>query len=90
MPSTRYKENFLGILEFNHEWTPIDTNVLRGERTTDNADYTDFARSALECGDLAPLLGANHESTRINTKKFKNEPIIGFSQNLDRCRVRGL
>jgi hypothetical protein len=30
---------------------------------TGNADETDFARSALECGAAAPLLGANHPPT---------------------------
>jgi len=49
----------------------MDTNghqLEKEQTTTDYTDSTDYARSALECGDLAPLLGrANHELTRMDT-----------------------
>ena len=41
---------------FNHEWTRIDTNVLRGQekKTTDDTDLTDGRNEQLEWTKLHP------------------------------------
>jgi len=54
IPSTGFKENFLRFLEV----TTNGHELEQEQATTDYTDSTDYARSALECGDLAPLLGS--------------------------------
>src|SRR5262249_25412423 len=62
-----FKENFLRFSALNHEWTRIDTNE-REKAEPRMTRITRIARSALECGGLAPLSN-NHPQSATSLKE---------------------
>ena len=53
IPSTAFKENFLGFLGINHGSTRIDTNSEKEQTTTDDADSTDPGSARGSLGAVA-------------------------------------